>query len=166
MAHYKSSTFFRPLAFFCIWRYPFLPQELMPQWGMIRVASHTDMPFGMSKWLVYMEVGGTRAIRYATYNPYRVPTARIPLTDTLPAISPCLGTAVWLATPIRCLRHQTLPQHINYGIKLCHNILIQPTSGKLYVPIHGYSCEIQIRNFITKGHAICLICVICGAISM
>ena len=52
--------------------------QTMPQWGMIRVASH------FNGW--YEGARKTRAFRYATMNPYRVPTARILLTLTLPAI--------------------------------------------------------------------------------
>ena len=48
-----------------------------PRRGKIRVASH------FNGW--YAMVRKTRAFRYATMNPYRVPTARILLTLTLPA---------------------------------------------------------------------------------
>ena len=49
-----------------------------PHRGLIGIASH------FNGW--YETAGKTRAFRYATTDPYRVPTARIPLTDTLPAI--------------------------------------------------------------------------------
>ncbi|MBO4800575.1 MAG: hypothetical protein J5545_01775, partial [Bacteroidaceae bacterium] len=49
-----------------------------PRRGMIRVASQFIGWYAMAR--------KTRAFRYATTDSYRVPTARIPLTDTLPAI--------------------------------------------------------------------------------
>ena len=49
-----------------------------PRRGMIRVASQFIGWYAMTR--------KTRAFRYATTDPYRVPTARIPLTETLPAI--------------------------------------------------------------------------------
>ena len=48
-----------------------------PQRGLIRVASHFNGWYAMTK--------KTRAFRYATTDPYRVPTARIPCATTLPA---------------------------------------------------------------------------------
>ena len=48
-----------------------------PQRGLIDVASHFNGWYIMAK--------NMRAFRYATTYPYRVPTARIPLTTTLPA---------------------------------------------------------------------------------
>ena len=49
-----------------------------PQRGLTGVASH------FNGW--YNEPKGMRAFRYATSNPCRVPTARIRLTATKPAI--------------------------------------------------------------------------------
>ena len=50
----------------------------MPQRGLTMLASHFNGWYAMAI--------KKRAFRYATMNPYRVPTARIPITDTLPAI--------------------------------------------------------------------------------
>ena len=49
-----------------------------PQRGLTKVASH------FNGW--YQMAMNMRAFRYATSNPYRVPTARKPLTTTLPAV--------------------------------------------------------------------------------
>ena len=48
-----------------------------PHRGLIGVASHFNGWYAMTR--------DTRAFRYATTNPYRVPTARIPFATPLPA---------------------------------------------------------------------------------
>ena len=60
-----------------------------PRRGMIRVLEGSSVPLGRAAsqfigW--YAMARKSRAFRYATTDPSRVPTARIPLTGTLPAI--------------------------------------------------------------------------------
>ena len=72
-----------------------------PQRGVTMVASR------FNGW--YIADRKKRAFRYATSNPCRVPTARYPLTSSLPAIEMagyhCLMPTASLATIVRCLRH-------------------------------------------------------------